>query len=121
MLFGGNPLPERPMWLRLLTVAMVLSVAWPLIGPTLDSLQDQFLKMSADDTEVYLSVYPLRANTAIGPDRDVRCEPGNDSWDYICTFAYRNSLRGKVGVRVGHDHVKVVSIPHPLDARHIRR
>ena len=66
------------MWLRLLTVAMVLSVAWPLIRPTLVSLLDQFFKMSAADTEVYLGVYPRLPNTGIGPDREVHCGPGSD-------------------------------------------
>ena len=124
MLIGGNPLPERPLWVRLLIVAMVLSAASPLIKSTAATLQDQFLKMNAADTAVHLSTYPGLSMLS-GRERRVQCEPGLDGWDYVCTYANGvngvKQLRRKVGVRVGHRSVTMVSAPHALEERRITR
>ncbi len=114
MLFGGRELPERPLWVRLLTVAAVLSVAAPLIRFSVGSLQDQYLKMSLEETQAVLAAHPF--TKPVGPDRDlpsstrdpeVRCEPGADGWDYFCSYTY-GGHRLRVGVRVGHQSIQQV-------------
>jgi hypothetical protein len=114
MLFGGRELPERPLWVRLLTVAAVLSMAAPLIRFSVGTLQDQFLKMNLEDTQAVLASHPF--TSAVGPDRDpssasrnpdVRCEPGSDGWDYFCSYT-KSGHRLRVGVRVGHRSIQQV-------------
>jgi hypothetical protein len=123
MLFGGRPLPKRPLIVRLLIVGIVICLAAPIIGFSAAGLLDQFAKMSSDEVEAQLASHPLWGATA-GPQRDIRCEDGTRGWDYICTFAYRPQLspkRMKVGVNVGHRSISYVSPPHELDARYIMR
>jgi hypothetical protein len=119
MLFGGRELPERPLWLRLLTIAFVLSVAAPVIRPGVAALQDQFSKMSAEEAAAQLGKRSLWGAMPAS-DRDVRCEPGSDGWDYVCSYFYQSKQhRLKVGVRVGHGSLTSVSVPHEINARRI--
>src|SRR5262245_114774 len=119
MLFGGRELPERPLWVRLLTIAFVLSVAWPVIKPGVTSLQDMFLKMSAEETATLLARHPV-GGPMPAADRDTRCEPGSDGWDYVCSFNYQSKQhRMKVGVQVGHQSFTRVSALHEMNARRI--
>lgn len=128
MLFGGQELPERPLWIRLLTIAIVLSVASPVIQPGVAVLQDQFLKMrarflkmGAEETAAQLATHPL---WGAGPasTRDTRCEPGSGGWDYVCSFNYQSTQhRMKVGVRVEQQSIASVSVPHELNDRRLSR
>jgi len=81
MLFGGRELRERALWVRLLTVAAVLSMAAPLIRFSVGTLQDQFLKMSLEDTQALLTTHPV-LGPVVGRDRDVRANVLGDRIDH---------------------------------------
>jgi hypothetical protein len=120
VLFGGRELPERPLWVRLLTVALVLYVAWPVVKPGVASLQDMFLKMSAEEAASQLGRRRSLFGPMPAPDPDVRCEPGSDGWDYVCSYNYQSKLhRVKVGVLAGHESLTRISAPHEMTAKRI--
>lgn len=137
VLFGGRPLPERPLWVRLLTIVIVISAALPLLRFAISRLPafgiNRPSKMTAEETAAAL---PRRMpwKPANDPARDVRCEQYGKArdgsrgrtggWDYVCTFVAQpksSQARLKVGVLVGHDAIKLVSPPHELEAPRIRK
>ena len=121
MLFGGRPLPERPLWLRVLIVAVVLIVCAPLIKSSTASVLDRFLKMSAEETAHALASQPRWGGATVGA-RDFQCEPGASGWHYVCTYLESprvSQKRVKVGVHVGRSSITQVSLPHELNARYI--
>lgn len=122
MLFGGRPLPRLPLVLRIIIVLAVLSVGMPMIKPAVAALQEQFRKMSADDTERALAAHHLWGATP-GPAREIRCEPGTGGWHYVCSYVHQAKVsprRLKVGVHVGHRALTLVSPAHEIDSRSIR-
>jgi hypothetical protein len=135
MLIGGRPLPERPLWVRMLTVLILLSIAIPLAKFAVAQRAAFGIvprKMTAEETAAAL---PARLYWAPqnDPRRDVRCEEHSSTsdsshgragaWDYICTFVPRPEVsqkRFKVGVRIGHERITDVSSPYELEARYVR-
>ena len=135
MLFGGRPIPERPLWMRALIVLVVVSVAIPLVQIAFAQRAAFGLgprKLTAEQTarELPSRLYFVPRNH---PGRDVRCEEHSrtsdassgraGAWDYICTFVARPDVsqqRLKVGVRVGHEHITDVSSPYELDVPYVR-
>jgi len=127
MLFGGRDLPERPLWVQLLTIAAVLSMAAPLIRFSVGTLQDQFLKMNLEDTQPVLashfftsSVAPDRDPSSASRNPDMRCEPGSGGWDYFCSYTNRIGHRLRAGVRVGHRSIQQVRYVQANPSRAIR-
>ena len=126
MLFGGRPLPERSLTVRLLIIGVVLFAAWPIVTSAFAALSDRFAKMPANEVEAALDKHPLWGATP-APARNTRCERSTGNWDYVCTFVYATARgastpkRMKVGVRVGSGKITRVSPPHDLSAKHIRQ
>jgi hypothetical protein len=121
MLFGGRPLPARPLWLRVVIVAVVLIVCAPLIKASTAVLLDRFLKMSAEETARVLASHPRWGGATVGA-RDFRCEPGAAGWHYVCTYLEQPRIsqkRVKVGVHVDRRSITQLSLPHELNARYI--
>jgi hypothetical protein len=132
VLFGGRPLPERPLWLRLLIVVVVIWAFTPLIRFAYERRSifgiNSPAKMTAEATAVAL---PKRLQwTSV---QNVRCEdhrqttdwsPGRSgAWDYVCTFVpqlVQNPRTLKVGVRVEHQSIKDVSSSYELQERYIK-
>lgn len=136
VLIGGRPLPERPLWLRLLIVAVVLVGVAPLIKGAYAALPafgiNRPAKMTAEQTARALAAR-MPGIPANDPHRQVRCEEHarttdwtparNGAWDYICTVypqakSEQNGMR--FGVRVGHDTITDRSSPHALADGYIR-
>jgi hypothetical protein len=132
VLFGGRPLPERPFWVRALTVVALLGLIIPLARSAYRHLPLFWPKrdtLTAEQTAAALPRHlPYRPFDAKG--RDIRCEANagsngspNPPWDFICTFVPNpdaSSKRLKVGVSVRADQIAHVSRPEELDARRIR-
>jgi len=134
VLFGGRPLPERPLWVRLLIIVMFLGVAVPLARFAFTQLPALGLarKMTAEETAAAL---PSRLSWLPRNDagRDIRCDEHRQTsdwsperagaWDYICTFAPQprvSQKRVKVGVRVNHEGIAEMSAVYDLDARYVK-
>jgi hypothetical protein len=133
MLIGGRPLPERPPWVRLLTVAILLGAIAPLIRPAISALPlfgiNRPDKMTAEETAAAL---PRRLSWRLV--KDIRCEEHKrttdwtpertGAWDYVCTFVaqQKSGPKGlKVGVRVGHETITELSPYYDLEARYIKQ
>ena len=132
VLIGGRPLPERPLWVRLLTILIVLSAVTPLVKFAYAQLPvlgiNRPAKLTAEQTAA-----ALPARLAYRAIDDLRCvehsrttdaSPGRaGAWDYVCTFVRQppwNQQRFKVGVRVDHDTITDVSQLYDLEARYIK-
>lgn len=70
-------------------------------------------KMNAGALENLLRSAP----TSNRAPRDVRCTPGQNGWDFICTYQVgvpRPHTRLKIGVRVSANEILQASAPHPF-------
>lgn len=133
MLVGGRPLPQRPLWVRALTVIVIVAAGIPLAQLAYEWRAPLGLgprKLSAEETARLLPARLYFPNAARG---DLRCEDHartpdaadgrTGAWDFICTFApdpNATHRRLKVGVRVGPERITDVSSPHELDAKYVK-
>jgi hypothetical protein len=134
MLFGGRPLPERPLWVRALTVAIFLAILIPFAKNAVGVLPAFGIgaprKLSAADTAEALKSRLF--GPPYDPRRDLRCEEHSKTsdatperigaWDYICTFGLQpiSSKRMKVGVRVTDKGIETISQRYELTEPYVK-
>jgi hypothetical protein len=100
-----------------MVVPMLWRIDWSRVGSLLAqpsrTVAAPSPRMSAHALEQLLRSAPA-SNRA---PRDVRCTPGQNGWDYVCTYQTdlpppRSRLR--IGVRVSSNGILQASAPHPL-------
>lgn len=99
-------------WFAPALCRIALSPAIPLPTPS-QTIAEPSPKMSAHALEQLVRNAPVSS----GAPRDVRCRPGTNGWDYVCTYqtdAPHPLSRLKIGVRVSPTGILQASAPHQL-------